>query len=369
MAFRSVAVLATLAAAAAPALAQQWRMQYLYDEVKSGLTIYDIQFSSPSRGMAVGVVSQGRDEKYTALLTSDGGAHWQLSPLKELPLSLFLLNDSAGWLVTEKGIWKTTNGGKDWGRMPKLPDKAEALRVYFADANHGWAACANRTVLATTNGGKDWAALPETPPPMRPSANYGAFTWIGFANPQAGIITGAADQSRPVRLPDWLAPDAAIQERERPHPAATLQTHDGGKTWRSDRTSMLGDITRTRFAPGRRGVGLIEHSQGARYPSDVFEIGWPNGANNLIFHDEHFFVSDVWVTPGGAYYLAGIELASKLREIVPQKVKVLTSRDLKTWTPMAVDYRADANRVYLGGSGEDALWLATNTGMILKLTQ
>jgi hypothetical protein len=34
---------------------------------------------------------------------------------------------------------------------------------------------------------------------------------------------------------------------------------------------------------------------------------------------------------------------------------------------MPVDYRASANRVYLAGAGEGALWLATNNGMILKL--
>ena len=67
------------------------------------------------------------------------------------------------------------------------------------------------------------------------------------------------------------------------------------------------------------------------------------------------------------YYLAGIAIASRLHDIVPQKVKVLASRDLKKWKPMDVDYRATANRVILGGSGED-MWMATNNGMILKLT-
>jgi len=72
------------------------------------------------------------------------------------------------------------------------------------------------------------------------------------------------------------------------------------------------------------------------------------------------------VTPGGAYYIAGIALTSKLRDEVPQKVRVLTSRDLKQWKALDVDYRAAANRVIPAGAGED-LWMASNNGMILRL--
>ena len=74
------------------------------------------------------------------------------------------------------------------------------------------------------------------------------------------------------------------------------------------------------------------------------------------------------MTPDGTCYLAGLALASRLNTIVPQKVKVLTSKDLKTWTPVTVDYRAMANHVVLAGAGGGGLWLATNNGMILKLT-
>ncbi len=188
-----------------------------------------------------------------------------------------------------------------------------------------------------------------------------------FRHPQSGLIIGANEPVRRERLPDWLEPDTVLGGRETPHLSLTLETLDGGKTWKSHSTSMFGEITRSRFSPPHAGLGLIEHDQSSQYPSEVFELSWPTGRNQVVYHDKSFFVSDVWVTPGGAYYLAGIEIASKLRNIVPQKVKVLMSRDLETWTPTAVDYRATANRVYLSGTGEDALWLATNNGMILKL--
>ena len=360
---RTLGLLA-VAACAAPLGAQHWQMQYLYDQMKSSLEIYDLQCPSASHGVAVGVVTEGNSLKSVALVTSDAGAHWQVTPLKEEPYSLFFLNDSLGWMVTEKGLWRTSDSGKSWTKLPKV--LGEPLRVYFADENIGWAACTNRTVLETHDGAQHWTPIAATS--QEPgNALFSAYTWIAFANPQAGLITGSNEPTRRQRLPDWLEPDTVLGGRETPHLSLTLQTFDGGKTWQSHSTSMFGEITRSRFSPPHFGLGLIEHDQSFQYPSEVFRISWPSGQNQVVYHDKNFFVSDVWVTPGGAYYLAGIEVASKLRNVVPQKVKVLTSRDLVTWTPTAVDYRATANRVFIGGSGDDALWLATNNGMILKL--
>lgn len=169
-----------MASCAAPLGAQRWQMQYLYDEVKSSLNIDDLQFPSASRGVAVGVITEGNSRKPVALVTSDGGAHWQATPLKEEPFSLFFLNDSVGWMVTEKGIWRTSESGKSWIKQPKAP--AAALRVYFADENTGWAACTNRTVLETHDGGLHWTPLSATyNEPGNPL--YSAYSWIAFATP------------------------------------------------------------------------------------------------------------------------------------------------------------------------------------------
>jgi hypothetical protein len=48
---------------------------------------------------------------------------------------------------------------------------------------------------------------------------------------------------------------------------------------------------------------------------------------------------------------------------------VLTSRDNKTFGVMAVDYRATANRVILACPDGQNVWMATDTGMILKLVR
>jgi len=52
--------------------------------------------------------------------------------------------------------------------------------------------------------------------------------------------------------------------------------------------------------------------------------------------------------------------------VVPSKVQVLRSKDFAVWTEMAVDYRAVAHRAMLAIADEKNLWIATDSGMILK---
>jgi hypothetical protein len=131
---------------------------------------------------------------------------------------------------------------------------------------------------------------------------------------------------------------------------------------------MFGNFTRLKISPAGSAIGLIEHSESFTVPSEV--LGKANSSEKLhvVFKDPKFFVSDVWVSPDGTYYLAGIALSSRLHSAIPQRVRVMKSRDLKSWTAIPVDYRAVANSVLLTGSDVNNLWLASNNGMILKLT-
>ena len=360
---RTVAVACALAAWASTAVAQRWRMQYFYDEAKSELVIDDIAFPSSIRGVAVGRIREGSHERGVSLATSDGGAHWKASPLDDKPLSLFFLSDAVGWMVTEKGLWRSAEAGKDWMKLPKVP--APALRVFFADEKRGWAACGNKTVLATLDGGAHWVKVAEAA--EQPGATAGsAYGWIAFATPEIGIITGWDIPPRFGRFPDWLDPARVVTRREIPRLTLALETHDGGKTWKSSSSSMFGEITRIRFGSPGRGLGLVSHSASFQFPSEAYRILWPTGSSEIAYRDKDFYATDAWIAPNGTAYLAGIAAFSKLRDYVPQKVRVLKSNNFKDWTPIPVDYRAVAKRVTLAGSGGD-LWLATDNGMILKL--
>jgi photosystem II stability/assembly factor-like uncharacterized protein len=354
---------AALAASAAPAAAQRWQKQYLHDDPKTRLRLVDLQFASPQRGIAVGATMERTGSpKPAAVVTSDGGAHWQLITLKELPKSVFFLNDSIGWLVTEKGLWRTLEAGKDWTKLPNPP--ATINRVHFLDEKNGWAACDRKTVLSTTDGGEHWSKLAE-PSKLPGDASSTSFSLVVFRGGAEGMVVGRNAPPRVRMLPDWLEPELAVRVRETPHLSMMLQTADGGKTWKSDGASMFGEITRVRLAPGGT-VLLVSHSSSFQYPSEVLVVRGKPSRSEVAFRDRKSVVTDIWVDPNGALYLAGTTANSRLRGVVPEKVRVMRSLDLKTWTSLDVDYRAVANSVILAGSGSD-MWMATDRGMIMKL--
>jgi hypothetical protein len=356
----------TLVFVALPLQAQRWQMQYSYDEGKSELVLQDMQFPSASNGVAIGTIEQGKSHKPVAVTTSDGGAHWSVTRLEESPISLFFLNDTVGWMVTEKGVWKTQEAGKDWKKLPKVP--GSVWRVYFADENNGWAVCAKKAVLATHDGGRKWEPVAAaTEPPGAPERS--AYSWIGFATPKYGLITG---YNQPVlrwgaRFPSWMDPEDALSRRETPHLTYTLVTRDGGKTWRSGSASIIGHISRFRFAANGTGLGLMEFGDSFKYPSEVYQLDWTSGKNHTVFRDKRYAITDVWLTSEGTAYIAGIEVAGQVRSVSPGKVKVFTSTDLIKWDEMPVDYRAVAERVVFAGTDAKHFWLATDNGMILRL--
>ncbi|MGH9659326.1 MAG: WD40/YVTN/BNR-like repeat-containing protein, partial [Bryobacteraceae bacterium] len=130
---------------------ERFTIQYFHDQDRSSLTLVDLKFPSPRRGVAVGFVQEeGRDPKPVALVTSDGGGAWSLVPLKDDPVSLFFLSESLGWMVTPKAIWRTEETGRSWTRI-KAP--AGLLRVHFRDPLRGWAVGFRKQVYQTSDGG------------------------------------------------------------------------------------------------------------------------------------------------------------------------------------------------------------------------
>ncbi len=358
---------ALLLVGTAPLAAQHWRSQYFYDEDKTTLHFVDMQFASAARGVAVGFVEeQGRRKKSVALVTSDGGAHWQTVELPDVPMSLYFLDESLGWLVTVKGnVYETTEAGKNWRRLPKPP--GETLRVYFTSENDGWAAGTRKRIFQTHDRGRHWTPVSAAAdPPGNPE--YSTYTDIAFATKQFGIITGFNLPPRRMyqRMPEWVDPESALRYRDTPHLSYSLVTHDAGKTWKADSASLFGEVERIRLSPDGKGLGLIGYSNSFRYPSEAYRIDWHTGKSATVYRDRQFDISDIWLDAGGTAYLAGVKTSGQVRGLIPGKVQVLVSRDWTTWKQMPVDYRADATNVILAGAGKD-LWMATDQGMILKL--
>jgi len=345
--------------------APRWRMQYFYDEYKSTLAIVDLQFPSATRGIAVGVIEDGRRQKPAAVLTSDGGAHWQMAELPGIPVSLFFLNEGIGWLVTDKSdIWQTTEAGRNWKRIAKM--SGHILRVYFNSETHGWALGDKKRVLETSDGGLHWTPVPAAAEPPG-KAEVSSYNWMVFANSNVGMISGynLPPRNSPER-PDWLDPQASMRRTITPHLTYMLMTDDAGKTWRAGSGSLLGEVSRIRMRTDGSGLGLIEYDNSFRYPSEMYQIDLKAGTSKSVYRNQNFHVTDIWFTPEGPTLIAGVAVTGQMRNLVPGKVRVM-SGDLKTWEPMDVDYRAVATRVVLAGAG-GSLWMATDTGMILKLS-
>src|SRR5580700_2073268 len=76
-----------------PLSAEKWQISYFYDKDKSSLVINDLQFPSATRGVAAGYLDDKGISKPVTVTTDDSGAHWTTSKLKEVPISLFFLND------------------------------------------------------------------------------------------------------------------------------------------------------------------------------------------------------------------------------------------------------------------------------------
>jgi hypothetical protein len=364
---RPVVGLCLLAMGASPAAAQKWQIQYFYDHAKSTFFIGDMQFPSATRGVAVGVIRDSKHETPTSVVTADGGLHWDTVPLKEMPVSLFFLNENKGWLVTAKGLWQTIEAGRSWTKLPKVP--AEIYRVHFVDENTGWAIGPRKTALETHDGGNTWIALGAAAADDGEDINYSAYTWIAFATPKLGLITGwniPPPRFAPM-LPNWLDPDSALRQRDTPHLSFTLATADGGARWTPAASSLFGNIVRVRFAPEGKGLGLMQYGETFRYPSEVYSVDWPGGVTRTVYRDTKFSVTDIWLASDGTAYLAGTVVRGRLRSVIPDKVQVLTSKDLENWTPIPVDYHAEATATILAAPDDDHIWMATDTGMILKL--
>jgi hypothetical protein len=363
---RRIIALLVLSPALLPAQAQRWQIQYFYDTEKTSLTINDFAFPSAKYGIAVGYIAQGKIETPTSVVTSDGGDHWQLLPLKETPVSLFFLDDSIGWMVTTKGIWRTTEAGKNWIKLPKV--SGEILRVCFTTRTDGIAVGVKKLVLITHDGGLTWTPV-ATAQDQPGDPQYSAYFWVGFADSNMGLVVGTNNPPRRFAplFPDWLDPQATLRMRDVPHLSYSLATHDGGKTWRAGNSSLFGQTSRFRLMPDGRGVGLVEYSELSNIPSEVFSLDWHTGRSMSIYKNPKEGISDIWMEPDGTVYLAGIEEPGRVRDIIPGKVVVYSSRDYQAWVTIPVDYRASALRTILAMPDGQHQWLATDNGMILKL--
>ena len=343
-----------------------WRMQYLHDEDNSELAINDFVALSATHSVAAGYLQLKGKVKPVALVSNDSGKTWRRIELKDPAVSLFFLDETHGWVVTTKHLYVTEEGGLQWKRVGKIPDGME--RVVFRTALEGWTFGAGKTVYRTADGGKTWVAVPETEELKLTSENT-TFRWMEFVDSKRGLLIGNSQPKRPNarNIPDWLYPEAALYRRQLPGTIALLETKDEGKTWVPQVSSIMGAVVRLRFS-GDQGLAVFNFADEFDWPAEVVNLNLKTRTNAPCFRRKDRLVTDVAFSKDGTIYLAAIE-ATRLRSSpIPGKLHIIRTNDLKNWTEMAVDYRASGRRAFLSAFG-DSVWVATDEGMVLKLSE
>jgi hypothetical protein len=334
----------------------KWRVRYSYDEMHAGLSIQDFQFLSERRAVGLGVVYERGKGRPVTLLTSDGGKSWTLDRAPEAGYSFHFLNDSLGWMTTGKGIWQSEEAGRSWKRISK---QSNINRLFFTSPTQGYAAATSKAAYETKDGGKTWTKL-DILSKVQTNADTTSFEWIGAREPSYIAILGQS-------IPAVRSMPYAPRPREYPNTLISLESSDGGQHWTSDSTSIFGKVARLRMQPDGRALLLLQYLNRFAYSSELYAMNYATHSSVSRFRATEVFLTDVQWTPDGTVYLAGVQRSGESSQpMLPGAVHVYRSKDSEHWEEMPVDYKASAQRVMLSVSGPDNLWLATDSGMILR---
>jgi photosystem II stability/assembly factor-like uncharacterized protein len=128
------------------------------------LPIYDIYFTDPQNGFAVGglhscggtgcIVPGG-----FILRTTNGGQDWTIAyvPVNKIELrSICFLNATTGFCVGDNTILKTINGGQTWTEYRIDDPGGKMMQVKFANALKGYIVCVFDKIIVTEDGGDTW---------------------------------------------------------------------------------------------------------------------------------------------------------------------------------------------------------------------
>ncbi len=113
-----------------------------------------------------GAGSQGK----SLYVSNDEGQHWELRasalhrvgqmPVSGYALSLAVTSPDRAWLALERGtLYGTTDSGRTWGGAIPMPGDGSVGAAVFTDEAHGWWVTV-ADLFRTTDGGAGWQRLP-----------------------------------------------------------------------------------------------------------------------------------------------------------------------------------------------------------------
>lgn len=338
--------------------AQGWRISFFHDKPNQNFDIADFYCPAAGRCIALGAMEeQGRFIPH-AVVTTDAGAHWTSLVLPEVPISTFFLNANIAWMVAEKGIWQSRDGGNTW---KKISSEHDLERVYFLDENRGFAAGDRQKLLATTDGGLKWTPV-RTLEGLGGPADANAFEWIFFDGPNNGAVVGEVTPANASLVPSWLEP-----RRHHSNWVLLGWTSNGGESWKFTKIRRADDL-----------VNVTRHSQrlwfffqpmGSEAQSEIARCAWGSDELKPLVTDSDALLVDA-TREGDTTYVAAVEREGRLMDVpIPGKLRIFSGADFDRMTRMSVDYRAVALHVRIAVAPDGQPFAATDTGMILKLAR
>jgi len=248
---------ASKAAAASPAGGPKFKAIWEPVPFNKDINLNAIECVGPESCYAVG-------DKGTILFTSDGGSKWQAQlggdpeSADDQLAKLFFLDANHGWAMSTRGKILATRDGSTWAEMSTVSGTSKG--VWFLTPQMGLelenpSSTSQTTLRRTADGGKTWAQLNtcsvETQFGGLPRRLDCALRAMHFLGPNAGFAGGGA------------APGAGTTV------ATFAKTADGGQTWA---TSVIPEtkygVTDVRFWNEKEGIVVLSGGEEMYWTAD-----------------------------------------------------------------------------------------------------
>ena len=287
----------------------KWHQQHeVLDENGMGSMLHDVHFADSQNGLVVG---QGG----LILVTADGGASWTEMDVDMSPpgggqqrrggggppggfgggsspalYNIYFVDETVGYITGGRGtILKTEDGGKTWARkmarnaasgqgqnQRPRPIRANLMGIQMLNAEVGFIAGSENTILKTMDGGETWVGSSQR---ARVGETRNNLENIWFVSPTHGWIVGSF--------------------------GTLLHTADSGETWEKRNAGFDNNLFGIHFIDANTGwlcgqEGLVLHTAdgGATWEAQATEseedlhdivfvdamVGWAVGAYNAVLH-------------------------------------------------------------------------------------
>ena len=182
---------------------------------------------------------------------------------------------SAGWSPT-KGFWKTNEAGKTGGSCRNRRHRSAGL---LRDEKNGWAACKKKKVLRDARWRPQMGTRSSGSRAARERRIARAYTWIAFANPNYGSLSGSISRATRwgSRVSGLDGPGGCDEPPRDAAPLYTMVTLDGGQDLEAGSTSLFGQVTRVRFSAERPGPRAGRVRRLVPLSGEVYKFDWRPG--------------------------------------------------------------------------------------------